>query len=136
MDIQVYEDILQGLKDYNEKIGKPYNNVIVRYPTSETTYPHCVFREITNLTDPKYKGRFDKVATLGYYLEIFAKQKNKTPKDKIAREIAQKLNTYLTEVVGLNQMGFNVAPQINENSICRIIVTYTVQLHENRQRFF
>jgi hypothetical protein len=136
MDIQVYENILQGLKDYNESIGKPYNNVVVRYPTADTTYPVTVFRETTNLANPRFKGCFDRVATVGYSLEVFAKQKNKIQKDKIAREVACELNTYLTQVVGLNQVGFNYVPQINDNSICRVVVTYTGQLHENRQRFF
>lgn len=135
MDIQVYEDILQGLKDYNEKVGKPYNNAVVRYPTAETTYPHCVFKETTNLESPVYSGRFDRVATLGYSLMVYAKQKNKTPKDRVAREVAKELNSYLTEVVGLKQVGYNYVPQINDNSICAVVITYTAQLHENRQRF-
>jgi hypothetical protein len=135
MDIQVYEDILQGLKAYNEDIGKPYNNAVVRYPTSDTTYPHSVLRETTNLASPTYNGRFDRVSTLGYSLIVYAKQKNKVPKDKVAREVAQHLNTYLTQVVGLKQVGYNYVPQMNDNSICAVAITYTVQLHENRQRF-
>lgn len=136
MDIQVYEDILQGLKEYNEKIGKPYNNAVVRYPTSDSTYPHAVFRETNNLASPTYNGRFDRISTLGYALTVYAKEKNKTPKDKIAREVAQGLNAYLTEVVGLTQIGYNYIPQINDNAVCAVVITYTAQLHENRQRFF
>ena len=136
MDIQVYEDILQGLKDCNEKLGKPYGTAVVRYPTKDTTYPHCVFRETTNLANETYNGRFDKIATLGYALVVYAKQKNNTPKDRVAREVAKELNSYLTEVVGLRQVGYNYVPQINDNSTCSVVITYTAQLHENRQRFF
>ena len=135
MDIQVYEDILQGLKDYNEKLGKPYGNAVVRYPTGNTTYPHSVFRETTNLTNQVYSTRLDRIATLGYSLMVYAKQKDKMPKDRVAREVAKELNTYLTEVVGLKQVGYNYVPQINDNSICAVAITYTAQLHENRQRF-
>lgn len=136
MDIKVYEDILQGLKDYNESIEKPYSNAVVRYPTADTTYPHSVFRETANLVNQNYRGRFDRLATLGYSLVVYAKQKNKTPKDKVAREVAQQLNTYLTEVVGLTQVGYNYIPQMNDNSTCAVVITYTAQLHENRRRFF
>lgn len=136
MDIQVYENILQGLKDHNKSIGAPHGNAVVRYPTAESTYPHAYFRETTNLADPVYNGRFDRVSTLGYSLTVYAKQKNKIPKDIIAREVAQELNSYLTEVVGLKQIGYNYLPQVNDNSICAVVITYTVQLHENRQRFF
>jgi hypothetical protein len=136
MDIQVYENILQGLKDHNKAIGAPHGNAVVRYPTAESTYPHAYFRETTNLADPVYNGRLDKVSTLGYALTVYAKQKNKVPKDIIAREVAQELNSYLTEVVGLKQIGYNYLPQVNDNSICAVVITYTVQLHENRQRFF
>lgn len=135
MDIQVYEIIFNGLEEYNEEIGKPYDTAIVRYPSSKPTYPYCVFEEVSNLANRNYNTNFDRVATLGYKLEVYAKEKNKVSKQQIAREIAQKLNKFLTDKVGLRQISFTPVPQLNNSTIYQITITYSAQLHENRRKF-
>lgn len=136
MDIGVYEIIFNDLKAYNEDIGKPYDNAIVHYPSAKPTYPYCVFEEINNLANRSYNTNFDRVATLGYKLDIYAKEKNKVSKQQIAREVAQALNKFLTENVGLQQISFTVVPQLNNSTIYQITITYAAQLHENRRKFF
>lgn len=130
MDILAYEYLKQGLKDYNEKIGKPRGNVIVSYPTSNTTYPHTVFDEIRNVQNLVA----EKVASVGYRVDIFAKTKAKIDKQTIAREIAQEVNKYLTSQ-NLRQISFNASPQVNDDSIYQITMTYSGNLYEIKRKF-
>ena len=82
MDILAYEYLKQGLKNYNDKIGKPRGNVVVSYPTKDTTYPHTVFDEIRNVENLVSQ----KVASTGYKVDIYAKTKGKIDKQIIVRK--------------------------------------------------
>lgn len=134
MDILAYEYLKNGLKEYNEKLGKPRGNVIVPYPTESTTYPHTVFQEIRNVANPSYNTCYDRVASTGYVARIYAKTKGKVDKQTIAREVAQMVDKYLT-YCGLLRISYNANESVNDNSIYEIIMTYSGNLHENRRKF-
>ncbi len=135
MDILAYEYLLQGLKKYNEAKGKPYGNVVVPYPTTDTTYPHTVFDEIRNVANPMFNYCSERVASVGYRADIYAKNKGtKVDKQTIAREVAQFVDEYLTSL-GLTRISFNVSELENDASIYHIIMTYSGNLHENRRKF-
>ena len=134
MDILTYEYVKQGLEDYNEQIGKPYGNVIVSYPTTNSTYPHTVFDEIRNVANPNYNSCYERLASVGYRVDIYAKTKGSITKQIIARKIAQEVDEYLTNV-GLTRVSFNVSEIENDSSIYHIIMTYSGNLQENRRRF-
>jgi hypothetical protein len=136
MDIQIGNDIFEALKHYSKEIGSPYDCEIVQYPPSSPTFPLVVFDEINNLESQTYRSNFDRISTLGYRLDVFAKPKDGVDKRTIAREVAKKLNDFLTKYVGLTQLSFNVMPQINHNSIYQITITYLARLHENRKSIY
>lgn len=131
MDIQVYENILNGLKSYNDSVEQNYGNDIVSYPPSNPSYPLTIFDEIRNVANPNYNGCFDRVASVGYRVDIYAKTKGNVTKQTIARKIAQIVDKYLTNV-GLTRVSFNVSELENDSSIYHIIMTYSGNLHENR----
>ena len=133
MDILAYEYLKEGLKDFNEKSGKPYGNVIVSYPTSKTTYPHTVFDEIRNV-GTNLNSDFDRVGSVGYSVRVYAKTKGNVDKQKIAREVAQMCDNYLRHFK-LSRVSFNANESVNDNSIYEIIMTYSGNLHENRRNF-
>ena len=134
MDILTYEYLKEGLKDFNEKSGKPRGNAIVSFPTKDTTYPHTVFNEIRNVANPSYNTCFDRVSSTGYVARIYAKTKGKVDKQTIAREVAQMVDKYLT-YCGLLRISYNANESVNDNSIYEIIMTYSGNLHENRRKF-
>lgn len=134
MDILAYEYLKEGLKEFNEKSGKPRGNVVVSYPTKDTTYPHTVFDEIRNVANASYNTCFDRVASTGYVARIYAKTKGNITKQQIAREIAQMVDIYLTNC-GLLRISYNANESINDDSIYEIIMTYSGNLHENRRKF-
>ena len=135
MDILAYEYMLQGLKDYNATIKQNYGNVIVKYPTKNTTYPHIVFKEIRNVANAKYNTCYERVASVGYRVDIYAKTKgSKFDKETIAREVSNIADTYLSNI-GLTRVSYNVFENEEDGTIYHIIMTYSGNLHENRRRF-
>lgn len=132
MDILAYEYMLQGLKDYNATIEQNYGNVVVATPPNNPTYPLTVFDEIRNVANPNYNSCYERVASVGYRSDVYAKTKGSVSKQIIARRIAQEVDRYLTNV-GLTRISFNVSELENDSSIYHIIMTYSGNLHENRR---
>ena len=133
MDIFAYDYMLQGLKDYNATIEQNYGNVVVATPPTNPTYPLTVFDEIRNVANPNYNSCYDRVASVGYRADIYAKTKGSVSKQIIARRIAQEVDKYLTNI-GLIRVSFNVSELENDSSIYHIIITYSGNLHENRRK--
>lgn len=134
MDILAYEEVLQGLKEYNSNATQNYGNTIVRTPPTSPIYPLTVFTEIRNVANTNYNSRFDRVASVGYRADIYAKTKGNITKDEIARKIAKIVDDYLS-CIGLTRISFNISELENDSSIFRIIMTYSGNLHENRRKF-
>ena len=134
MDIIKYEELKEGLKEYNEKLGKPYGNEIVDYPPKNYASPNTIFIEVRN-NATSFNSCFDRVASVGYRVEIYAKTKNKIDKQKIAREIAYYVDLFLTSK-GLNRVSFNPNPNFNnsDGAIYGLIMMYEGSLHENRSK--
>ena len=133
MDIIAYEDLKNGLKVFNDKMGKLHGNIIVSYPTSKTTYPHTVFDEIRNVATTM-DSDFERVASTGYSARIYAKTKGNIDKQTIAREVAQMVDKFLSSF-NLKRISFNANESMNDNSIYEIVMTYSGNLHENRRKF-
>ena len=133
MDILAYDYMLQGLKDYNATIEQNYGDVVVATPPTNPTYPLTVFDEIRNVANPNYNSCYERVASVGYRADIYAKTKGSVSKQIIARRIAQEVDKYLTNI-GLIRVSFNVSELENDSSIYHIIITYSGNLHENRRK--
>lgn len=134
MDILAYELLVKGLKDYNETMNKPFGNAVVSTPPSKPTYPLTIVGEIRNVSNARYNTCYDRVASVGYSIRIYATNKGKFEKIKIAREIAKMVDTYLSSI-GLNRTSYNVVDSLNDDALSEIVMTYTGNLHENRRNF-
>lgn len=134
MDIKVYDDILKALQNFNKANKNNYGNMVVKYPTKDTTYPLTIFTEIRNVANRNYNTVYDKVSSIGYRVDIYAMTKGKFDKQDIARSLMKDIDSFLTYNVGLLQVSYNVEPQENEDSIYHIILTYSANFNENRRR--
>jgi hypothetical protein len=134
MDILAYNDLYDGLVDFNEKSGKPRGNSVVHYAPKNPTYPLTIFDEIRNVANPSFNSCFERVASTGYSVRIYAITKGNLTKQQIAREVAQMVDKYLT-YCGLTRVSYNANESVNENSLYEIIMTYSGNLHENRRKF-
>lgn len=131
MDILTYDYIIQGLKDYNNSVEQNYGNVILEYPT-KSSFPNTVFAEIRNIANPSFNSAYERVASVGYRVDIYAKTKGSVDKQTIARRIAKIVDTYLSNI-NLTRVSFNISDMENDNSIFHIIMTYSGNLYENRR---
>lgn len=134
MDILAYDYMLEGLRNHNSKATKNYGNVVVKYATTDTTFPHTVFKEIRNVANRNFNSCYDKLSSLGYIVRIYAKTKGKIDKETIARRIAKIMDEYLS-AINLTRISFNATESLNDNSTFEIIMTYSGNLHENRRNF-
>lgn len=135
MDITVYNKILAALQEYNDTLEQNYGNVVVGIAPSSPTYPLTVFEEIQN--DPYRRTNvrlLDSVDNLGYEMVVYAKTKGKIDKQKLARQIAGKLNNFLTNVIGLEQISMNPQPILNDSSTYGVNVRYTAKYFEYRAK--
>lgn len=136
MNIWIYDNILRDMKIYNDNHkDENYGNVVVPYATTKPTYPYTVFDEIRNVGDRNHKSQFDKMSSMGYRVDVYAKTKGSVNKQTIARKIAEQIDDYLTNYVGLDQVSFNPMPSENDDSIYHITMLYEKTLHINRAKF-
>lgn len=135
MDIIVYDNILQGMKQYNEKLPQNYGNTIVATAPKNPTYPLTVFDEIRNVAVSGYNTCYERLSSNGYRVDIYAQTKGNVTKQTIARKIAQELDEYLTNYVWLRRVSFNVSDLENDGTIYHIIMTYEGTLNEYRREF-
>ena len=134
MDINVYDNIIDGLKQYNATLKESYGNVIVEFPSANPTYPYTVVSEVRNVPDRRYNTRYQKVSSLGYRVDIFAKSKGNIKKSKIARCLMKDIDDFLTNTVGLTQTSYNSSDNENDASIYYISLTYSMSFDENKRR--
>lgn len=134
MDIQVYEDIYESLEVYLEKDNE-FENTLVHYPTTDTSYPFTVFEEIRNVANSRYNTCFNRLSSVGYKVEIYAKDIGKFDKQTIARKIAKQVDDFLTNYVGLTRVTYLPDNLVNDASQYRITMTYNGTLFENRRKF-
>jgi hypothetical protein len=141
MDNKVYFDILNGLKEYNKSLSENYGNAIYSLPPKldkdqNLKFPITRFSQTRNIANSKYNTCYERVSSLGFSLDIFAKDKGtKKLRNEIALDLAEKLNAFLTNICGLLQTSYNEFDLEAQGSIYRITMTYSGNLHENRRRF-
>ena len=134
MDIQVYEDIFNGLVEYNRKVDE-FETAIVPYPTTDTTFPFVALEETRNVADQRYNTCFNRISSVGYKVEIYAKDIGTLDKQTIARKKAQQIDDYMTNNVGLTRVAFVTNNIVNDASEYRITMTYNCTQFENRRKF-
>lgn len=135
MDILAYEYLLDGLKEHNKNTGKIHGNDVVPFPTTDSKYPLTIFREIRNVANTRFNTMRERVASVGYSIDVLAKNKGtKIDKQTIAREVMKIMDEYLT-AVGLERISYAIGSFDDDESIYHIACTYSGNLYENRRKF-
>lgn len=140
MDNKVYFDILNGLKEYNKSLSENYGNAIYSLPPKldkdqNLKFPITRFSQIRNIANANYNTCYERVSSLGFSLDIFAKDNGtKKLRNEIALDLAEKLDAFLTEI-GLLRISYNEFDLEAQGSIYRISMTYSANLNEYRRKF-
>ena len=134
MDIHAFEQLFTAYKEYNNDLADNYGNEIVDLPPINPEFPLTIFSEIRNVANAQYHSCYERVASVGYRVDIYAKDKGKFSRLQIAREIAEQADTFFT-LCGLNRVSFNGNALSDEGGTYHIIMTYSGNLEEYRRRF-
>ena len=137
MDIETYKHIYNGLVALNKKTKPNYNNTVLDSPpffgeSEKISFPITIFEEIRN-TSTGYNSCYERVASVGYRVDILAQDKGKYSKLDIARELAQMVDSYLC-AIGLSRVSYN-SDLLMQGTTYHIVMTYTGNLLENRRKF-
>lgn len=139
MDINVYPEIKQGLKDYLEsqdyvnsfRKKKKYDFVVGVAPF-EPVYPYVKIQEPRNIPLSGYTGKLEKVSNLGYKVDVYAKANRPESKQDVARNIMKLCNDYLT-CLGLSLVSYNEVENDGlEGDLYHIILMFNANYWENR----
>lgn len=137
MDIEKYQKVYKGLVDYNKATKPNYGNTVLDQPPfwgeqEELTYPMTIFEEIRNVAT-SFDFMHERVASVGYRVDILSKDKAKVNKQQIARELAQMVNNYLSKQ-GLSRVSYN-SDVLFDGTTYHIVMTFSGNLSENRGKF-
>ena len=134
MDIQVYNNLYEALKNYVAEKGNPYGVCVVNDVNTDTKYPFIFIEEPSSNPYNGYERGYERVSLNTYRIEVFAKDKQKTSKQQIARELAKLADDFLI-MVGLNRTSSNANTPTLDGALYRYTSMYNGYWHENRIRF-
>jgi hypothetical protein len=99
-------------------------------------FPIVRFYQVGNAQNANYNSPFDRVSSVRYVIDIFAKDKgNKKLRNEIALDLAEKFDAFLSHRCNLLRQSTNEFDLEAEGSIYRVSMTYSGNLHENRRKF-
>ena len=120
MDITVYDKLYEALKvdleKFNAKSG--FNAQICTYAPDKPKYPLIIFSEVRNQPNNYFYGGREKVSSLGYRVDIFAKTAPVT-----------------TTVTTKGAKPKTVKPAVNKQQTCRELMQFVTDFMENKMGF-
>ena len=134
MDIKAFEYLLEGYKAYNASLDNNYGNVVVDLPPISPEFPLTIVTEARNVALSTYSTCYERVASVGYRVDIWAQDKGNVSRLTIARTIAEQADEFFT-TIGLMRVSFNANSLSDEGGSYHIILTYSGNLDETRRRF-
>ena len=109
MDITIKDRILDGLKVFMAEmpLQTGLTLAIVGKAPFSPTYPLLKFTEARNVTMPIGYNRRQRIASLGFRLDVYMSSDEIYDKEDVVRNVIFYANQYLTEVTGLRCMSVN-----------------------------
>ena len=141
MDNKVYFQILNSLKEYNKSLNENYGAEIYSLPpkldkTKTLNFPIAIFHQVGNAQNPSFNSPFDRVSSVRYVIDIYAKNKGeKILRNEIALDLSEKFDAFLSNSCNLLRQSTNEFDLEGEGTIYRVTMTYSGNLHENRRKF-
>lgn len=148
MDITVYDKLYEALEialnEFNTKSG--FKAQISPYAPDEPKYPLIILSEARNQPHSQYNGIRQRVSSLGYKVDIYAKtsiitlpNKKKTTlnKQQICRELMQFITDFMQVKIGLNLISNNNFDSVGtQGELYQITLVFQQNYYENKEYFF
>lgn len=139
MDITVYdklyEAVEQAITDFNAEHN--YSVALAHYAPNSPKYPLVIMSENRNQPQTRYYGSRERVSSLGYTFEIYAKTIKTNTKQAICREIMQFITDFMQDGIGLNLISNNSFDNVGtQGELYRIVLVFQKPYYENKEYFF
>lgn len=139
MDITVYDKLYEALNaaitDFNETVK--YNVALAHYAPKSPQYPLILLSENRNVPLGRYYGSRERISSLGYTVEIYAKDKAPLSKQDICRQIMQFVVDFMQDKIGLPLISNNSFDREGTNGeIYRTVLVFQRSYYENKETFF
>lgn len=137
MDIKINKLIYEGLVNYNNSLDNNYGNTILDLvPLERKQFPYTIVRAIRDTANVNYNTCYGRISSKGYRVDIYAQNKGtKLKRNDIAEYLAQQIDKYMGNIVGLDRVSYNAIDLENEGTTYHIIITYSGNLDEYRRKF-
>lgn len=148
MDITVYDKLYEALKlaleEFNTESG--FKAEISTYAPDTPKYPLLILSEVRNQPYSPFIGIRERVSSLGYRVDIFAKtsiitlpDKKKTTmnKQQICRKLMEFVNNFMQVKIGLNLISNNSFDSVGtQGELYQITLVFQQNYYENKEYFF
>lgn len=108
---------------------------VLRVAPVSPKYPIIIFREVRNQPYFSSGGYLERIASLGYRVDVWTKDNNNQTKQELARDLAFAANEILTKKVGLKQVAWNESENESDGDLYNVVMTYSAPYFENKRKF-
>lgn len=145
MDITVYDKLYEALEaaltEFNNASG--FGATLSPYSPDEPKYPLVILTEVRNQPRNRFYGTRERVSSLGYRVDIFAKtalitkpNKTKEPytKQQICRQLMQFIAEFMEYKLGFNLISNNPFDSVGtQGELYQIILVFQQNYLENKE---
>ena len=138
MDITVYDKLYEALDaaitDFNSTAK--YKVALAHYAPNSPQYPLVVLYENRNQPYGRYSGSRERISSLGYTVEIYAKTKAPFTKQDICRQIMQFVVDFMQNKIGIGLISNNSFDNVGtQGELYRIVLVFQRPFYENKEHF-
>ncbi len=136
METELYTQIFNALEAYVKEHYTDMSVSVCHYSPEEPAYPIVILDETRNTPYSSFKGFVERVASIGYRIDIYARTVDgEQTKQSICRALAKVCDEFMTGKAGLRQISWNAVDGAGTNGeLYRVMITYTGAYLENKQR--
>lgn len=145
MDITVYDKLYEAfeiaLQEFNAESG--FKAELSGYSPDSPKYPLLILSEVRNQPYSPFIGIKERVSSLGYRVDIFAKtsiitlpDKKKTTmnKQQICRKLMEFVNNFMQVKIGLNLISNNSFDSVGtQGELYQITLVFQQNYYENKE---
>lgn len=139
MDITVYDKLYEAVEAALMDFNTEHNYLVglAHYAPNSPKYPLIIMSENRNQPQTRYYGSRERISSLGYTFEIYAKTIKTNTKQDICREIMQFITDFMQNQIGLNLISNNSFDNVGtQGELYRIVLVFQKPYYENKEYFF
>lgn len=139
MDITVYDKLYEAVEkaitDFNATHS--YSVALSHYAPNSPKYPLVIMSENRNQPQTKYYGSRERISSLGYTFEIYAKTYKTFTKQAICREIMQFITDFMQDEIGMDLISNTPFPnEGTQGELHRQVLVFQRPYNENKEYFY